>query len=461
LVTVADGAASTSTSHVANNPASCGSTHCTRNILLFSLEQAYILLSDVIFCNKPIDVGYSYNCSDHCNFNIHLKCASILFTIKAEFHDHPLNLLRKSVSFTCDACGIKDEDKSYLCLACPLMVHLKCATLPLTVKHTSHQHNLNLTESSQLNQSHRPICRICVKKVETTRVYYCSKCNFVAHFDCATREGDTEEIKQPLESIGTLKNEDSELDESNDSLSYVVKKIKTGEDKIEIAEEIKHFCHEHDLKLTKEELQSDEKCDGCMHPIFPHPFYSCAQCGFFLHKSCVELPRKMRHPLHPHLLTLFAKTPYAGFSSFYCNVCRRVCNGFTYHCEECMFDADVQCSLISDILTHDGHEHPLILSRAPFDEKCSCCDNEGKVFRCADCDFTMDLRCATLPRIVRYRYFEQPFKLCHNAEDDFDGESYCDICEKERNPEHWFYYCADLSFSAHPDCILGEFPYKK
>jgi hypothetical protein len=194
------------------------------------------------------------------------------------------------------------------------MVHLKCAALPLIVKSTSHHHALSLTRSSQVNQSHRRICRLCVKKVDTEKVYYCSKCNFVAHLDCATREGYTDETfmlefkdKQPLESsTGMLQNEDSKLDESMDSLAYVVKKMKIGEDKIEIDEEIIHFSHQHDLKLIDDQLLNNKKCDGCRHPILP-PFYSCAQCSFFLHKSCVALPRKKQHPLHPHLLTLLAK----------------------------------------------------------------------------------------------------------------------------------------------------------
>jgi hypothetical protein len=67
--------------------------------------------------------------------------------------------------------------------------------------------------------------------------------------------------------------------------------------------EIEHFTHEHDLKLT-DEIQNNEKCDGCALAILP-PFYSCGKCSFFLHKSCVELPRKIkRHPLHRHSLTL-------------------------------------------------------------------------------------------------------------------------------------------------------------
>jgi hypothetical protein len=195
-----------------------------------------------------------------------------------------------------------------------------------------------------------------------------------------------------------------------------------GEDKIEIVEEIKHFSHQHDLKLIDELLINNEKCDGCMHPIFP-PFYTCGQCRFFLHKSCVELPKKKRHPLHPHLLTLLAKSPYV-VGNCTCSVCCWECDGFIYHCEKCEFDADVRCSLISNIFTHDGHDHPLILSRALYDEECSCCDRAGKVFRCADCEFTLDVICGTLPLTVRYRLFEQPFKLCYNAEDGSDGEYY-------------------------------------
>jgi hypothetical protein len=194
------------------------------------------------------------------------------------------------------------------------------------------------------------------------RFNYCSKCNFVAHLDCATRKGYTDEAfmlefkdKQPLELTGMLKNDDSKLDESMGLLAYVVKKKKMGEDKIEIDEEINHFSHQHDLKLIDDQLLNNKKCDGCRHPIFP-PFYSYAQCRCFLHKSCVALPRKKQYPLHPHLLTLLTKSTYRDtmYTSFVCNVCGRKCEGFTYCCVECNFDADVECSLISDIITHEG-----------------------------------------------------------------------------------------------------------
>jgi hypothetical protein len=60
-----------------------------------------------------------------------------------------------------------------------------------------------------------------------------------------------------------MKCKDLGLDESIDSLLYVVKKSKLGVDKVEIAVKIKHFRHQHDLKLIEEQLENDEKCDGC------------------------------------------------------------------------------------------------------------------------------------------------------------------------------------------------------
>lgn len=90
------------------------------------------------------------------------------------------------------------------------------------------------------------------------------------------------------------KNEDSELNESNDSATYIVKKIIVSEDEIEIAKGIKHFSHKHDLKLI-DEVENNKQCNGCLRVILP-PFYSCVKCNFFLHKSCIKFPRKKRHP---------------------------------------------------------------------------------------------------------------------------------------------------------------------
>ena len=56
-----------------------------------------------------------------------------------------------------------------------------------------------------------------------------------------------------------------ELNESIDS-TYKVKKYNKREGGIQIAAEIKHFSHEHDLMLT-EKLLNNQKCDRCVRAI--------------------------------------------------------------------------------------------------------------------------------------------------------------------------------------------------
>ena len=259
-----------------------------------------------------------------------------------------------------------------------------------------------------------------------------------------------------------LEIEDLELDGSVDLATYKIKKINVGEDGIEISTEIEHFSHEHDLKLSNE-VENNKKCDGCLRAILP-PFYRCAKCNFFLHKSCIELPRTKQHPLHQHPLTLLPKVPFRS-KCFRCDACEQLCNGFTYRCEKCDFGLDVQCSLILDILSHKGHEHLLCLSTTSYSQNCSSCDFKSsplyyqnyQVLRCITCEFALDFKCATLPLTTRYKQHEHPFTLSYVVEDD-SGDYYCDICEEERDPKHWFYYCANCSYPAHPECILGKYP---
>ena len=397
---------------------------------------------------------YTHRCSC-CNFNLHITCASLLPTVeaKAEFHDHPLIPIWKWFTFTCDLCGKEDKGMPFLCNTCGFWIHRSCTyQFPRRLKVVRHKHLLHLTHSSlEFHQSDSRFCQLCVRKVDTRYgLYYCSRCDFVAHLNCAMDSRNKENIN-----LKELKDEDEvpELDEWVDLVTYEVKKFNMKEDGTQIVEEIKHFNHEHDLKLTNE-VPNNQICDGCIRAILP-PFYSCVKCRFFLHESCAKLPRKIRHPLHQHPLILLQMKPSVYFK---CNACSQFCNGFIYKCGKCKFYLDVQCSLISDIFTHEGHEHRLILSYIEHQQKCSCCGNESyQVFRCTSCDFAIDYKCATLPHTTRYDQHEHPFTLCYRREDD-SGEYYCDICEEERDSKHWFYYCEDCNYPAHPKCILGRSP---
>uniref|UniRef100_A0A2N9EUY7 Phorbol-ester/DAG-type domain-containing protein n=1 Tax=Fagus sylvatica TaxID=28930 RepID=A0A2N9EUY7_FAGSY len=400
-------------------------------------------------CKEVDRYQYSYGCS-RCNFNIHIKCASIPPTMESEVHNHPLTPFWKWITFTCDLCGKESTGIPNPCASCSFWTDKSCASCLRRVKVTRHEHPLDLIHSLEVHQSDSRFCQICAQKVDTDYgLYYCSECDFIAHLNCAMDWGNMEELidEESTESKTMLENQ------SVDSATYEVKEFSVGKDGTEIATKVKHFSHEHDLKLF-DEVPINKICDGCVRAILT-PFYSCGECSFFLHKSCVELPRKKRHPLHHHPLTLLPNLRYEWSE---CYACERGYNRFTYSCDTCGFNLDIQCSLISDILIHHGHEHPLMLSSIMSRNKCNCCGyNVYPIFRCTTCEFALDFRCATLPHTTRYKQHEHPFALCSTAEDD-SGEYYCDICEEERDPKHWFYYCADCSYPAHPKCILEENP---
>ncbi|KAF3942575.1 hypothetical protein CMV_030780 [Castanea mollissima] len=432
-------------------------SHPNHPLILFGIEryfdddEEYEKFSKCDVCGEK-SREYSY-CCYRCNFNIHIRCSSLSLTIQTEVHDHQLTRIWKLMKFTCDFCG-KEGNLPYCCAQCDFAIHSRCAACPRILKVYRHNHPLHLTPSLEVHQSDSPICLLCVRKVDTLCLYYCSRCDFVAHLYCAMLPNNREYINlQELKEEQSIesKSEDSKLHQSFDSEICKVIKTTVGEDGTEIAIEIKHFSHEHDLKLT-DEIPNNTKCNGCVQYILS-PFYSCTPCSFFLHKSCSKLPKIKRHPFDSHPLTLSYQQ-----ASFLCSACGQMCNGLKYNCKKCKYNYNVQCILLSDTLTLACHEHHLYLSWTNSLQKCSSCNFENYcVFRCSTCEFVLDLKCATLPQATWYNQHEHPFNLRYTPEDD-SGEYYCDICEEERDPKQWFYYCAECNFPAHRDCILGKNP---
>ncbi|KAL4637148.1 hypothetical protein ACB092_03G059500 [Castanea dentata] len=369
---------------------------------------------------------YCYGCF-RCNFKLHIRCVHL---------DHPLTLLCKRITFTCDLCGKEDKGMPYVCNPCGFGIHRTCAYCPRRLKVVRHNHLLNLIHSLELHQSNSQLCQLRFLKVDTDYgLYYCSRCDFAAHLHCATSWRNMEDInllelkeEESTESKAMLENVDSKLDQSIDLEICKVIKTTVGEDETKIATEIKHFSHEHHLKLT-DEVPNNKICDGCVRAILPPSFYSCVKfnCSFFLHISCTKLPKIKRYPLHQHPLTL----TYEKYG-FRCFACWQWCNGLYYNCDNCNYKLNVQCSSTSNTLTHACHEHRLYLSITNHKHKCN-------------------FKCATLPQTAWYYQHEHPFTLCYTPEDE-SGEYYCDICEEERDPKEWFYNCEDCSYLAHFKC---------
>lgn len=79
------------------------------------------------------------------------------------------------------------------------------------------------------------------------------------------------------------------------------------------------------------------------------------------------------------------------------------------------------------------------------------------VLRCIDdgCKFALEFKCATLPQVVKHRVDDDPLTLCYGEK--ACGKLWCDICEKETNPNIWFYTCKDHRASLHTKCVIGDF----
>jgi hypothetical protein len=408
------------------------------HILILQLPRLYSSESNCNACDKRCDKCLFYKCEE-CDFIIDITCATRTQVKNTDGCQHAFVPFFKKIHFTCEACGREGTDFASLCTICRLFIHSRCAEFPRNMIISRHDHSLALIYNSlhhQVKDFNNVFCKLCGEEVKTQyATFSCQECDFVTHLYCAKA---CRRESLPEKSVD------------------VMEKINVGE--------IQHFSHPHNLILSHEEVLHDKLCDGCMHFIISSPFYNCMQCDFFLHTTCAQLPKEKKHILHQHTLALLPDVPYAG-GLFFCDACGRFRHGFTYRCDTCDFDMDVQCCSISKTLEHEGHQHSLFLP-VISDKNCSACDHEYQIgsirgiFVCTACDFALDFKCATLSLVARHNYDEHPLELTYAVKNNSE-EHYCLICEKEMNPKYWFYYCATCDFSAHPQCVLGKYPYIK
>ncbi|XP_059460235.1 uncharacterized protein LOC132189510 [Corylus avellana] len=289
-------------------------------------------------CGKNCNAYPFYQCSE-CDFNLDFTCAT-RSQINYTDCQHTFISLFQQIQFTCHACGEEGKEFASQCSICQLLIHSKCTGFSRIIQITSHDHSLTLTYSlHQVKEHNRLFCKLCYQKVKAEyAAYFCQECSYVVHLACAFK------YKKAVHFTW--------LPEESVDLATTVKEV-------EGVQEMRHFGHQHDLILSNEELTKDELCDGCME-LISTPFYSCTQCNFFLHGRCAQLPRKKQHLLHQHQLTL-SQGPSFG-KLFCCDACERLNGGFTYRCDACRFNLDLQCCSIPETLRHKGHEHSLFLA---------------------------------------------------------------------------------------------------
>ncbi|GAA0151453.1 DNA helicase [Lithospermum erythrorhizon] len=223
-------------------------------------------------------------------------------------------------------------------------------------------------------------------------------------------------------------------------------------------EQLKHFSHAHFLNLMKvDRISNWEKitCNGCELHISEGLVYGCQECQYFLHKHCIEIPAQLKHPMHPHhKLQLYANR------SCICNICRTQWTGFTYVCESCDFDVDIQCSTSCErtnkyVIT--GHDHNVEFHPRSAIFFCDACGEMGEdaSYQCLTCHFWIHQKCGHSPRtLLQHEHHDHPLCLETRVSENYRSNAiFCHICHTKVLVNCWSYLCRDCGHFFHLKCL--------
>ncbi|KAG7564618.1 DC1 [Arabidopsis suecica] len=386
-----------------------------------------------------------------CQAIMHPLCAMKpipFFLNQPKRHNHPLTFFHRQNFLICDVCGLlRKNDPTYICARCNFVSHKDCLYSPRIIKISRHHHRISYTSSLQSGDWSCGVCHQSI--INDYCAYTCRKCSdYVVHSRCAIGKDvwDGEELEGVPE---------------EDDITQNVRPFDMISDGV-----ILYFLHEYHLRLEVNIPNYDEKklCQVCVCPIFEGNFYSCIKCDYIIHETCANAPRQVQHALHPHLLTLKAKSGYID-DFFICNACERVSSGFVYQCpiKKCDFDLDVRCALISEPFDYKDHKHPLFIN-LDREEKLICQVCERKYYKqlnCIECNFIVCFKCSTLPYKVRYKHDKHFLELLYGKE--VCQKDWCEVCERDLGDTNTkvFYWCDECCTTIHIECLLGEDPYMK
>ncbi|XP_074583830.1 uncharacterized protein LOC141839880 [Curcuma longa] len=161
---------------------------------------------------------------------------------------------------------------------------------------------------------------------------------------------------------------------------------------------VTHFSHPHHLQLTPPDpSQPPPICAGCDSRVLGSAYYFCEPCNYALDVSCVQMPRRIRHPSHKDSMNIVV-----GDAVSSCRACGRGSSGFVFLCEPCGYQVHCQCAAKQLTVKHRAHQHALhLVFSPPYEEKvfsCDVCRGAGTdhwLYRCAACDFDIHIECAT------------------------------------------------------------------
>ncbi|GMP36380.1 hypothetical protein CsSME_00008524 [Camellia sinensis var. sinensis] len=217
-------------------------------------------------------------------------------------------------------------------------------------------------------------------------------------------------------------------------------------------------CECHEFEFGDEQENKQVKCAECLQKI-TGPIYKCNKCNFIFHKSCTELPIMMQHPSDPFPLYLKNGAAENHKGEAKCNCCKQILTGYFYgntSDSSGSVHLDLNCLFLPFNRIVKFHNHPLRLSLEEVDFKCDACGiliDQKLSYTCNRCGFRIDPNCAWLPETAVFERHRHLFKLSLSPRDDSD-EYYCDVCETERDPNYWIYYCAECDYPSHTRCLV-------
>ncbi|PIN05183.1 hypothetical protein CDL12_22280 [Handroanthus impetiginosus] len=461
-----------------------------------------------VYCGNE----FCYSCY-LCDYHIDILCKQFgmddhyLFQdqrfLSHSCHKHPLMLQRKPASiFSCDGCGTNEGgEMAYTCSACEFWVHKSCASLPMEKDICHHHHPLSLAFS--FPPEHRIylydfICDICCKRFcPIYWIYFCDRCRFFTHIKCATQENTN---------LLTEKEEDDDSDHAIQlpiSLSDFSKEviapfiIRHGgliinvddmPTSVTMPSTDSNFSmlfnyHKHPLSLIKVDDDDENNgknemkiCDLCITPILSPPYYSCADCKYFVHLTCYFLPKTIRdddplyeyrpYPCQNHKLTLYG-TSCKEKRLLFCRICGNYTNGIAYCCQSCDVTIDVKCASLPTIIKHASHRNHKLTKRrlGRVGYYCVGCDayiwSSYIAYCCGnnDCyDFGIHTGCAMLSPSIKHRWDKHPLLLTYDASIDHPSDFYCEVCEEEMHPKRGMYHCRECDQSFHTYCLTESGP---
>ncbi|CAF2069061.1 unnamed protein product [Brassica napus] len=197
-----------------------------------------------------------------------------MIRIKLPTHKHPLYPTPWGFYHPrCNFCGGGSRDMYYYrCSLCSLNFEIRCSMLALEIDYPYHpKHPLKILTKEEHHFSDGK-CLICGEELRL-KFYHCSICKFSVDVGC---------VRDPP------------------PLTILFPK-----------------AHEHQLSLTPRKISFH--CDACGIPGDRSP-YSCQQCYFMIHQSCIDLPEIINVNRHEHRLS---RRLHLSPGSWVCRFCHK------------------------------------------------------------------------------------------------------------------------------------------